>query len=531
MDRSPQQSNRYVLAIDLGSGGHKAAIVADSGEVIASAEGHITTHLLPHGGAEQDPVQWWSGVKQAARQVIRESNVAPKDIVAIGCDSQWSVVVAVDKHAEPLMPAIHWMDQRGGPHNRKIAGGFPSFQGYGLFKLLKWIKLTGMAPTHSGVDSLGHVLYIKNERPDVYAKTYKFLEPMDYLTSRLTGKITATQKTMSVFMVVDNRQWGSLEYNDELLSLAGLEKEKFPELIPNNGVVGNLDPCVADELGLTRETQVVAGIADSNASIIGSGAVRDYESIVYIGTSQYMTCHVPFKKLDLNSFMTTFPSPFESRYYLFGEQLTGGKCVEFFLKNIVYTDDEFKTRVKREDAYERFNTIASRVPPGSGGVIFLPWLNGSGVPKEGPSVRGGFINFSYNTMRSHLTRAIMEGLAYNNRWTREAAEKFIGRRIDSFRFSGGGALSDVWSQIHADVLGVPIQQVEDPINTTVRGTALLALITLGYRSIDEIPELIRFKRVFEPDESNRKTYDRMYTQYRALFKKNKGIFKELNKPN
>ena len=127
-----------------------------------------------------------------------------------------------------------------------------------------------------------------------------------------------------------------------------------------------------------------------------------------------------------------------------------------------------------------------------------------------------------------MSRAIMEGLAYNNRWTREAAEKFIGRRIESFRFSGGGAMSDVWSQIHEDVLGVPIQQMEDPGNTTVRGAALLALITLGYRSIEEIPGLIQYKRVFEPDKSNRELYDRMYTQYRELFKRNKRIFRKLN---
>ena len=126
MNKPLQQSKRYVLAIDLGSGGHKAAIVADSGEVIACAEGSITTHLLPHGGAEQDPAQWWDGVKQAARQVIRESNVAPEDIVAIGCDSQWSVVVPVDEKVEPLMRAVHWMDTRGGPHNCKVTAGFPS---------------------------------------------------------------------------------------------------------------------------------------------------------------------------------------------------------------------------------------------------------------------------------------------------------------------------------------------------------------------------------------------------------------------
>ncbi len=199
-----------------------------------------------------------------------------------------------------------------------------------------------------------------------------------------------------------------------------------------------------------------------------------------------------------------------------------------FLKNIVYPDDEFNTGPQPDDAYYRFNTLASAAPAGSDGVIFLPWLNGSIVPSEDPHVRGGFINLTVGTNRSHMSRAIMEGLAYNNRWTREAAEKFIGRPIESFRFSGGGAISDVWSQIHADVLGVPIRQLEDPGNTTVRGAALLALITLGYRSIEEIPGLIRYKRVFEPDGSNREIYDRIYTQYRELFKRNKKIFKELN---
>ena len=527
-EKSIPNSTRYVLAIDLGSGGHKAAIVSDSGEVIASAEESIATQMLPNGGAEQDPEEWWKGAKKTAKIVIRESGVSPEDIVAVGCDSQWSVVVPVNEHAEPLMNAVHWLDTRGGKYNRQIAGGFPRVQGYNLFKVLKWIKMTGMAPTHSGVDSLGHVLFIKNERPDVYAKTYKFLEPMDYLTSRLTGKITATQKTMTIFMIMDNRHWGSLEYSDELLKFAGVEREKFPELIPNDGVVGTLNPSVAEELGLEPSTQVIAGIGDSNASTIGSGAVQDFEAIIYIGTSYYMNCHVPFKKTAINHMMGSLPCPFKSKYMMVAEQGTGGRCVEHYLKNIVYPDDEFNTGPKPDDAYERFNTIASRAPAGSGGVIFLPWLNGSFAPSENAHARGGLMNLSLKTTRSHMTRAIMEGLAYNNLWAKGAAEKFIGHPIQSFRFSGGGALSDVWSQIHADVLGVPIHQVDDPINTTVRGTALLALVSLGYRSIDEIPGLIRIKQVFEPEEANRAIYDKMYAQYRELFKQNKKIFAALN---
>jgi len=122
----------------------------------------------------------------------------------------------------------------------------------------------------------------------------------------------------------------------------------------------------------------------------------------------------------------------------------------------------------------------------------------------------------------------MEGLAYNNHWAQSGVEKFIGRPLERFRFSGGGALSDVWSQIHADIMGVPVHQVDDPINTTVRGTALLALISLGYRSVDEIPGLIKIKQVFEPDDANRELYDKVYAQYRELFRQNKKIFAALN---
>ena len=138
------------------------------------------------------------------------------------------------------------------------------------------------------------------------------------------------------------------------------------------------------------------------------------------------------------------------------------------------------------------------------------------------------MNLSLKTDRSHLSRAIMEGLAYNSRWTREPAEKFIGRRIESIRFSGGGALSDLWARIHADVLGVPVFQVADPVNATVRGTALLALMTLGRCTLEEIPARVRIKRVFEPDGASCRVYDRMYAGYRALFRRNKKVFRALN---
>jgi len=524
---SPPQRHA-VLAIDLGSSGVKTAVVNDSGEVVASAEASIATYFLPGGGAEQDPHIWWEGVRQTARKAIAASGIPPDGIAAVACDSQWSVVVPVDDGGRPLMQAVHWLDTRGGPYNRILMNGFPRFAGYGIFNLLRWIRRTGLAPTLSGVDSLGHVLFIKHAYPEIYARTHAFLEPMDFLTSRLTGRITATQKTMAPFAITDNRQWGGTEYSRTLLQQAGLEKAKFPPLIANDGVVGPLAPGVAEDLGLPSSTPVVAGISDSNATLIGSGAVEDFESIISIGTSLYMTCHLPFKKTDLAHFMTALPSPFPNRYYLLGEQGAGGKCIEFFLKHLVYPDDDFQTGPEPEDAYHRFNIMAEGAPAGCGGVIFLPWLNGAIVPSEAPHVRGGFINLSLGTTRRHMARAVMEAVAFNNRWTRRPAERFIRRPIPYFRLSGGGAQSDLWSQIHADVLQVPIHQVADPVNATVRGTALLALSTLGYLAPEDIPRRVTIKRVFEPNRAHQTLYDKMYRQYRKLFRRNKSIFTALN---
>lgn len=521
----------FALAIDLGSGSVKAAVVSDAGRVAAVVAEPFTTHLLPGGGAEQDPKQWWDAAKRTAKTAILDSGVKPEQVAAVACASQWSVAVPVNDRAEPLMNAVHWLDARGGRYNRAISGGFPEVRGYNVFKALKWIRLTGLAPTHSGVDSLGHVLYIKHERPDVYARTRAFLEPMDFLTAKLTGRITATQKTMAPFMVVENRKWGMRGYSDTLLGLAGLEQNRFPALLANDGIAGTLLPAVAGELGLSSSTPVISGIADSNASVIGSGALSDFDPIIYIGTSMYLTCHVPFLKTDARCMMTTLPSPFRDRYYLLGEQGAGGKCVIYFLNNLVYGKDAFSRSECAEcpdDAFIRFNAAAAEAPEGSNGVIFLPWLNGSLVPCEDAKIRGGFVNLSFNTTRQDLARAVMEGLAFNNRWTREAAEGFLGRSLASFRFSGGGALSDLWAQILADVLNVDIHQVEDPVHTTVRGAAMLAFLTLGYRKIDELKDLAKIRRVFTPRPEHRKRYDRMYVQYRQLFKKNRKIFRELN---
>ena len=336
MAEAQNTSRVYVLAIDLGSGGPKVAIVADSGEVIASAVERTTTYFLPHGGSEQDPHEWWEKVSCAAKKVISESGVPAEHIVAVSCTTMWSVIVAVDRHGEPLMNAVHWLDTRGGPYNQAIIKGFPSIQGYGLSKLIKWARLAGMAPTHGGVDALGHMLFIKHERPDVYKNTYKFLEPMDYINLCLTGTCASSQSNVFPMIMTDNRSPDCTTYDPWLLKVSGIDKEKLPELLPSDGILGTISASVAREFGLSPETKVMVAANDNHTAAIGSGATYDFDAVWVLGRSGFLAGHVPFKKTDLLHMLTTMPSPIRGRYLILAELGNAGQSVEFFLNNIVY---------------------------------------------------------------------------------------------------------------------------------------------------------------------------------------------------
>ena len=173
----------YMLTLDLGSSGLKTAIISDQGDVVAHTYEPYGYILLPDGGAEQDAQLWWQLCLESSKRVIADAGVPKDRIVGICCDSQYFLTIPVNEHAEPLMNCISWRDTRGGKYNRKMMKGFPAVQGMSIRKLMKFIRYTGVAPTNVGADALAHMLFVKHELPDIYNKTHKFLEPVDYLTS------------------------------------------------------------------------------------------------------------------------------------------------------------------------------------------------------------------------------------------------------------------------------------------------------------------------------------------------------------
>ncbi|MFW6011706.1 MAG: xylulokinase, partial [Desulfosalsimonas sp.] len=371
-----QDTGKYILAVDLGTSGPKSALVSERGAILAHAFVKNDLRLYPDGGAEQDPEQWWESILETFRILLEKRLVPAENIAAICCTSQWSGTVAAGKDGRHLRDAIIWLDSRGSRYVKEITKGFLPIQGYSAARLLRWIRLTGGAPSHSGKDSLAHILYIKNRHPEIYQKTWKFLEPKDYINLRLTGRAAASYDSIALCWVTDNRNIDRIAYDRRLIKMAGLDRDKLPDLVRATDIVGTLKKEVADELGLSSGVAVAAGCPDVQAAAVGSGAVDDFAAHLYIGTSLWLTCHVPFKKTDISSSVASLPSAVPGRYFAANEQETAGACLTFLRDRIFFPGDRLSDTCAPPDFYQAVDALAQEVPPGAGGLIFMPWLYG-----------------------------------------------------------------------------------------------------------------------------------------------------------
>jgi len=521
-------SGKYILAIDLGTSGCKAALVSVHGEVVAWRFHAVQTEILPDGGAEQNPDDWWNALLTSCKELISSDVIPRENILAICCSTQGEGTVAVDPQGRHLMNAILWMDARGARYLREITRGLIEVGGYHAYRLLRWIRLTGGAPSATGKDPAAHMLLIKREFHHVYERTHKFLNVLDYLNLRLTGRFVATQDSILTSWVTDNRDPENVVYSDSLLRGCGVDRDKFPEIVKCTEVIGALNPDVASALGLTHDLAVVAGAIDTTAAAVGSGAVENYEPHLYIGTSSWLAAHVPYKKTDLATSIASLPCAVSGRYLMIALQATAGGNLSFLRDQILYHKDELLHEEGLPDVYKVMDRIAERTPPGSNGVIYTPWIFGERSPVDDRTVRATIYNLSLDNSRADIIRAVLEGVALNTRWLLRPVEKFTGRRLGAINIVGGGASSNVWCQIFADVLDRPIRQVKDPIQANVRGAALIASVGMGLISFRDISGYTEYQAIYVPRPETRELYDARFREFVNIYERNKGIFRRLN---
>ncbi|MBN1890619.1 MAG: FGGY-family carbohydrate kinase [Thermoflexales bacterium] len=517
-----------VLALDLGTSGAKVALVSVHGHVLGWEAEPVKLAVTPDGGVEQSPEEWWQAFLSAARRLLGRDLVAKRSIRAVCCSTQGEGTLPVAEDGSALMNCILWMDMRGAPYLHEQARGAINVLGADVFRVLRWIRLTGGMPSMTGKDPAAHMLLVRERFPEIYARTFKFLNVLDYMNLRLTGRLAATFDSILTSWVTDNRDPDDIRYDARLVRDSGIDAEKFPEIVPCTTVLGTLRADVAGQLGLAADVQVVAGSIDNTAAAIGSGAVEDFSPHLYIGTSSWIAAHVPFKKTDPISSLASVPCAVPHRYLLTALQATAGGNLTFLRDNILYHQDELLQEERAPDVFKVMDKMAEQVPAGSNGVLYTPWIWGERAPVDERTLRAGLYNLSLHNTRADIIRAFLEGVAFNTRWLLAPVASFLGRPVEAINVAGGGGNSDVWCQIMADVLDVPVRQVQDPILANARGAAFIAAVGLGEITFDDVPALVQFKRTYVPDPRNRAVYDERFGVFKQIYKQMSGVYKRLN---
>ena len=496
-----------VLAIDLGTSGVKVAVVGEDGRTLGSSTTPLPTTLTPDGGAEQDAEDWWTAIGSSSRAATAAAGGA-SGIGAVAVTSQYMSTLAVDRHGLPMSPVIMWMDHRGGAHH-------PVLRDREAFSV--WLGRHGLPPLSN--DGLAHIGLLRHRDPSLVDRGACFVEPVDAIVGRLTGRVTANQNSAFGLMLVDNTVHGIAAYDPEFLRRSGIEIGWLPELLPFGVPAGGLLPSAAEHLGVPVSAVVMGGTIDSITSAVGTGAIGPHSISLVLGTTSVMVSHVAAKRADHAHAISAVPSPVGGQYFVMAENGAGGKALDFVLRDLVYADDALALGRFPDDAFERAEVAAATATPGSGGTMFFPWLVGSVSPAPDDHLRAGFANLGLTTTRADMIRAVMEGVALNAAWLFGPVRSFTGVEHDSIRFGGGGARSELWASILAHALGVPVHQLADPANTNARGAALLALVQLGRLSLDDIPALLPVHRVHEPDAGLVVLYAELrerFTEYHGL---------------
>jgi xylulokinase len=498
----------YAIGVDVGTTNLKVALVADDGTTVSFAKRTLVVERGP-GTAVQDTNVLWEQLVDAVREVTATEPRAGAAVTAMAVCSQYSSIVPVDAAAEPLAPMLMWQDQRGTDHSFDIMARDDN-------AFMTFVERHGIPPIGSGL-SLGHILHLQLDRPDLHARTRAYVEAMDYVTARLTGRIAASQHTTFMMQLCDNRTLGAKDYDDDLVKLAGVDPSRLPDLVHVDAAIGTLTPGVASSLGLPDSVTVYAGTNDTAAVAVATGAFDERRAGLAIGTTSVLVDSVSAFRVDLEHQILSMPGPFVDGYVVCAENGLGGKVLEHVLERIVYANDEFADHAVA-DAYARLDGALHGTEPGAGGVMFLPWLGGSLAPQGSTSMRGGFVNMSLETGRHELVRAVVEGVAHNLGWLLPHVEAFTGEPIREIVFVGGAARSDPWCQVLADVLDRPVARLDQPDGGAARAMALLALERHGLVTRDDLDHAtVTTDRTYEPDAAHRERYASRQVQFEAAY--------------
>jgi xylulokinase len=495
-----------LLGIDIGTSGCKIAIFSRDGKAVSTVTEEYPVYYPAPGCVEQDPDDWWNAVCRGTKKLLTGNSVDPADIAGVGVGGQSWAAIAVDSRGEVLMKNPIWMDTRSEAICRKLNDSVGADE---LFAV-SGNPLKAQYTT-------GKILWYKEKVPEVYKKIDKILQSNSFIVYRMTGVISQDASQGYGLHCFNMRKCC---WDRAMCASLGINYSFLPEILGCHEIAGNVTRSAAQSMGLKEGTPVVAGGLDAACGTLGAGVLRPGQTQEQGGQAGGMSICVEEYCADPRLILSFHVA--QGKWLLQGGTTGGGGAMRWFNEQFGYEESK-KARQMGKTPLALLDRLAETAPPGSGGVVFLPYLAGERSPIWDEKAKGVFYGLDYSKTKAHMARAVMEGVAYSVRHNLEVANG-AGAPVGIMRSMGGAANSRFWTQMKADITGKPIEVPATDTATTL-GAALLAGVGTGvYRSFDEaVKETVVVKQKYEPDVRPKEEYDHGYEIYLELYESLKNL--------
>jgi xylulokinase len=493
-----------LLGIDIGTSACKVAIFDRFGNISSQSSQSYQLYYPNPGWVEQNPMEWWNSICTCIKDCIMKAGIIPSQIKGIGIDGQGWSAIPIDKEGNCLDNTPIWMDTRAKDIAEHITADIGADA---IFR----VSGNGFLPSYT----TPKILWFKKEKPEIYKKTYKFLQSNSYIGMKLTGVISA-DKCQSYGIHFYNTK--TFTYDKELAKSMGLSTDKVPDIFSCHEVIGHVTKNAAEVTGLVAGIPVVAGGLDAACGTLGAGVCRAKQTQIQGGQAGGMSiCEdqpIAHPKLIFG------PHVVPDLWLLQGGTVGGGGVLRWF-----------KQELGEGKSFDELTALAEGVPPGADGVMFLPYMSGERCPIWEPSAKAVFYGLSFDKTRAHMVRAAMEGVVFSVAHNFKVAEEAgVNIKELDLRAMGGAANSKLWMQIYADVTGCKISIPASDTATTL-GAALLAGVGVGLYSnfYEAVEEAVKITRLQRPDTGNYEVYKKSMGLYLELYNALKDTFKNNRK--
>ncbi|MBQ3050156.1 MAG: xylulokinase [Oscillospiraceae bacterium] len=499
---------KLLLSHDIGTSGNKATLYSEDGSIVASKVASYGVCYPEDNFAEQNADDWWRAVVESTRMLIKE--IDPAEIAAVSFSGHMNGCLCVDENGKPLRNAILWMDTRASKEAKALEEKFGVWEFY---------KKTGSRP--QAFYSIEKLMWVKNNQPEIYAKTYKMLQSKDYISLRFTGRFATDRSDASLTNAYDikNHCWSK-----EIIDFAGIDAAKLPEILNSTDIVGGVTAEAAAETGLLEGTPVVAGAGDGSAATVGAGCWKEGEAYCCLGTSAWISTALtdPIMDEDMTVFNLVHPDP--KLYVACGAMQSAGNSFNWMKEQICH-HEKYLAENGGESIYKQINERVKASPVGANGLIFLPYLMGERSPWWDSQAKGAYIGITPAHTRDDMLRATVEGVALN---LALIYGTYKNRTNPPLTLIGGLALSEVWRKTVADALGVTVRQTTCTEEASSMGAAVIAGVGAGiFKDFSASERFIRPKELAEPDMEVNSFYQSRLPVYKACYTALKDVFPKL----